>query len=63
MQMEDVNIKYVVYATVNGSSTRRFVCNNEEELVETIKADLVEEIEEERLYQELNNTEDYDGQE
>lgn len=61
--MEDANIKYIVYATVNGSSTRRFVCEDQEELVETIKTDLLEEIEEEKLYQELNNTEEDYGQE
>lgn len=61
--MEDVNVRYVVYATVNGTATRRFVCEDQEELIQTIKIELAEEIEEEKLYQELNNTEEDDGQE
>lgn len=63
VKMEDVNIRYVVYATVDGKATRRFVCEDQEDLIRTVKVELEEEIEEEKLYQELNNTEEDYGQE
>ena len=53
-------IEYVIYALVNGKSTRKYVCEDYDELIETFNNALADDIQEEELYQTYNEEDDYE---